>query len=155
MLIEELYAAGQAGVDVELIVRGICCLRPEVPGLSDRIRVTSIIDCYLEHARVFLFENGGDEGILLASADWMPRNLDHRIEIAFPLVEPSLREAVREILDVQLADTAKARRVGPDGRSRRPDSGNGHALRAQERLYELAAAGERVSQPTAFGKAAP
>jgi polyphosphate kinase len=152
VLIDELYAASQAGVDIELIVRGICCLRPEVPGLSDRIRVTSIIDRYLEHARVFLFENGGDEEILLASADWMPRNLDHRIEIAFPILEPSLRAAVREILDVQLADTVKARRLDPDGRSRRLGSGNGHAVRAQERLYALAAAAERRSQPPALAR---
>src|SRR5262249_29244226 len=98
-LIEDLYAASQAAFDIELIVRGIRCRRREVPGVSDRIRVTSIIDRYLEHARVFLFENGGNEEILLASADWMPRNLDHRIEIAFPLLEPSLRAIVRQILD--------------------------------------------------------
>jgi polyphosphate kinase len=155
VLIDELYAAGQAGVDIELIVRGICCLRPEVPGLSDRIRVTSIIDRYLEHARVFRFENGGDEEILLASADWMPRNLDHRIEIAFPVLEPSLRAAVREILDVQLADTVKARRIGPDGRSRRPASGNGHAIRAQVRLYDLALAEQHGSEAPLLAKGAP
>jgi polyphosphate kinase len=147
-LIEDLYAASQAGVDIELIVRGICCLRPEVPGLSDRIRVTSIIDRYLEHARVFRFENGGNEEILLASADWMPRNLDHRIEIAFPLLEPSIRATVQQILDIQLADTTKARRVGPDGRSRRPESGNGHSVRAQDALYELALA-QSVGTPKA------
>jgi polyphosphate kinase len=145
-LIDELYAAGQAGVDIELVVRGICCLRPQVPGLSDRIRVRSIVDRYLEHARIFFFEAGGEKEILLASADWMPRNLDHRIEIAFPVLEPALKAAVLEILDVQLADTVKARSVGADGRSRRLESGNGKAVRAQERLYEMAAAEAGATQ---------
>jgi polyphosphate kinase len=138
-LIEELYAASAAGVDVDLIVRGICCIRPEVPGLSERIRVVSLVDRYLEHARVLLFENGGNPEVLLSSADWMQRNLDHRIEIAFPVLEPKLQARVREILDAQLADTVKSRRIGPDGRSRRGASGNGHSLRAQEWLYERAA----------------
>jgi polyphosphate kinase len=140
-LIDELYAASRAGVEIDLIVRGICCLRPEVPGLSERIRVISIIDRYLEHARVFLFENGGEPQILLASADWMPRNLDHRIEIAFPVLDATLQGRVREILATQLADTTKARRLGADGRSRRSGTGNGNgdSVRAQDRLYELLA----------------
>src|SRR6185503_6575029 len=99
-LIEELYAAGAAGVKIDLIVRGICCLRPEVPGLSDNIRVISIIDRYLEHARIFFFENAGSPEYLLASADWMPRNLDRRVEIAFPIMEPALQAQVREILNI-------------------------------------------------------
>src|SRR5262245_21749346 len=82
-LIEELYAAGQAGVQIDLIVRGICCIRPGVPCLSEHIRVISIIDRYLEHARIFYFQNGEDPEYFLASADWMPRNLDRRVEIAF------------------------------------------------------------------------
>jgi polyphosphate kinase len=155
-LIEELYEAGRAGVDVELIVRGICCIRPEVPGLSERIRVRSIIDRYLEHARAFLFENGGEPEILLASADWMPRNLDHRIELAFPVLDPALQARVREILEVQLADNVKSRRIGPDGKSRRSAAGaaghgeanGGHRVRAQDRLYQLAggsvSAGDRA-----------
>jgi polyphosphate kinase len=140
-LIDELYEANAAGVEVDLIVRGICCIRPEVPGLSERIRVVSLVDRYLEHARVLVFENGGQPEVLLSSADWMQRNLDHRIEIAFPVLEPKLQSRVREILDAQLADTVKSRRIGPDGRSRRGGAGNGHSLRAQEWLYERAAAG--------------
>jgi polyphosphate kinase len=143
-LIGELYEAGQAGVEIDLIVRGICCLRPEVPGLSERIRVVSIIDRYLEHARVFLFQNGGEPEILLASADWMPRNLDHRIEIAFPVLEPRLQDRIRTILQTQLADTVKARRIDPEGRSRRSPTGNGDSVRAQERLYEQEAARARA-----------
>jgi polyphosphate kinase len=87
-LIDELHAASQAGVTVDLIVRGVCCLRPGVPGLSDRIRVISIVDRFLEHARILCFDNGGAPEYYLASADWMPRNLDHRVEIAFPRLEP-------------------------------------------------------------------
>jgi len=138
-LIEELYRASEAGVRIDLIVRGMCCLRPGVPGLSSRIRVISIVDRYLEHARISYFENGEDAEYLLASADWMPRNLDRRVEIAFPVLDPHLQAQVREILDIQLADTVKARRILPDGSSVRI---RGHAksrLRSQERLYEAMA----------------
>jgi polyphosphate kinase len=139
-LIDELYEASRAGVDISLIVRGICCLRPQVPGMSDRIRVISIVDRYLEHARIFSFDNGGQPEILLASADWMPRNLDHRIEIAFPVLEPALQKEVQEFLQVQLADNVKARLLGPDGRSHRPARGAEAPIRAQDRIYELLAA---------------
>ena len=137
-IIQELYDASQAGVRIDLIVRGTCCLRPGVPGMSENIRVVSIIDRFLEHARVYCFENGGKTEYYLASADWMPRNLDHRVETAFPILDPRLQDEVREILDVQLADTAKARLLQPDGTSvrLRPDGG-GTALRSQERTYEL------------------
>jgi len=137
-LIEELYAASQAGVSIDLIVRGICCLRPGVSGLSERIRAISIIDRYLEHARVFYFENGGDPDCLLSSADWMPRNLDRRVEIAFPVLDPAVRAEVRRILDVQLADRVKARLIMPDGQSRRPDVSHDGSIPSQERLYSLA-----------------
>jgi polyphosphate kinase len=140
-LIEELYEASGAGVRIDLIVRGICCLRPEVPGLSDNIRVISILDRYLEHARIFYFENGGEGEYLLASADWMPRNLDRRVEIAFPVLDPGLQAQVREILEIQLADTVKARRILPDGRSTRVDAEGRPPLRSQERLYEATGAG--------------
>jgi len=140
-LIEELYEASEAGVRIDLIVRGICCLRPEVPGLSDNIRVISIVDRYLEHARVFFFDNAGEGEYLLASADWMPRNLDRRVEIAFPVLDPALQAQVREILEVQLADTVKARRLLPDGSSVRVQAVDQPPLRSQERLYELTGAG--------------
>ena len=140
-LIEELYAAGQAGVQIDLIVHGICCLRPGVPGLSERIRVLSIIDRYLEHARIFYFQNAGEPEYLLASADWMPRNLDRRVEIAFPVLDPKLQAQLHEILDIQLADTAKARVILPDGSSRRIQSEGAVLLRSQERLYEFTSRG--------------
>jgi polyphosphate kinase len=138
-LIEELYAASMSGVTIDLIVRGICCLRPGVPGLSDRIRVISIVDRYLEHARVFYFENAGAPEFLLASADWMPRNLDRRVEIAFPVVDALLQAQISTMLETQLGDTVKARRILGDGRSARVDGGERPLLRSQERLYELAA----------------
>ncbi len=146
-LIEELYGASEAGVTVDLIVRGICCLRPGVPGLSSRIRVISIVDRYLEHARICYFENAGKAEYLLASADWMPRNLDRRVEIAFPVLDPDLQTRIREMLEIQLADTVKARRIRADGRSERVPAVAGRALRSQQRLYEItAAAAGRLDQ---------
>jgi polyphosphate kinase len=136
-IIQELYEASQAGVQVDLIVRGTCCLRPGVPGLSERIRVVSIIDRFLEHARVYWFENGGAAEYYLASADWMPRNLDHRVEIAFPILDPRLQEEVRQILEIQLTDSAKARLLQPDGTSIRVRAPGGAPIRSQERIYEL------------------
>jgi polyphosphate kinase len=137
-LIEALYVASAAGVEIDLIVRGICCLRPGVPGLSERIRVVSVIDRYLEHARVFFFENDGAPEFLLSSADWMPRNLDRRVEIAFPVLDPALQAEIRHILEIQLADSVKARVLLPDGHSRRREASPA-PLRSQERLYEVAA----------------
>ncbi|HYV66106.1 MAG TPA: polyphosphate kinase 1, partial [Myxococcales bacterium] len=142
-LIEELYKASAAGVQIDLIVRGICCLRPGVPGLSDRIRAISIVDRYLEHARVYYFQNGNDPDYLLASADWMPRNLDNRVEVTFPILEPALQRQIRDILEIQLADTAKARLIRPDGRSERVIATTSPPLRSQELLYELAG-GSRI-----------
>ncbi|MFN7147830.1 MAG: RNA degradosome polyphosphate kinase, partial [Myxococcota bacterium] len=136
-LIGELYAASQAGVRIELIVRGICCLRPGVPGLSENIRVVSIVDRFLEHARILCFENGGEPEYLLSSADWMGRNLDGRVETTFPVLEPALQEKIEEILHVQLADDAKARVLTPDGRHDRRVPGPAH-VRAQERLIVAA-----------------
>jgi len=140
-LIAELYRAHAAGVQIDLIIRGICCLRPGVPGLSERIRAVSIIDRYLEHARVFYFQNGSEPDYLLASADWMPRNLDHRVEVAFPVLEPALQRQIRDILEIQLADTAKARLIRPDGRSERVTASSLPLLRSQELLHELTGAG--------------
>lgn len=129
-LIAELYAASTAGVPVDLIVRGVCCLRAGEPGLSENIRVRSIVDRFLEHARVYWFDNGGESECWLSSADWMTRNLDHRIEVAFPVLEPALRDRAREILGLQLADTVKARVLLADSTSVRPVP-TGEGLRSQ------------------------
>ncbi len=114
--IQALYRASQAGVKVELQVRGICCLRPGVPGVSDNITVTSIVGRFLEHPRIFYFHNGGDQELLMGSADLMPRNLDRRVEQLFPVEDTSILETVRkQILDVHLQDNVKARRLLPNG----------------------------------------
>lgn len=116
----------------------VCCLRPGVPGLSEGIRAISIVDRSLEHARIFYFQNDAAPEYLLASADWMPRNLDRRVEVAFPVLEPALQAELRTILDVQLADTVKARLLRSDGTSQRITAPPASSLRSQERLYELA-----------------
>jgi polyphosphate kinase len=111
-----LYRASQAGVEIDLIVRGMCALRPGVRGISDHIRVRSIVGRFLEHSRIFYFANGGQDAIFLSSADWMPRNLYERVEVMFPVKDPLLRERLKhEILDAYLADTAKARVLRQDG----------------------------------------
>ena len=115
-VIEALYPASQAGVEIDLIVRGLCILRPGVKGLSDSIRVRSIVGRFLEHSRIFHFANGGDDEIYLGSADWMPRNLFERCEVVFPVRDPAARARIHdEILPAYLADTVKARLQQPDG----------------------------------------
>ncbi|PQV63395.1 polyphosphate kinase [Abditibacterium utsteinense] len=115
-VIKALYRASQAGVRVDLIIRGICCLRPGIPGLSENIRVRSIIGRFLEHSRIFYFHNGGNEEILCGSADWMPRNFFRRVEIIYPILDGALRERIKsEILLPALADNIKAREILPDG----------------------------------------
>lgn len=108
-IIAALYAASSAGVEIDLIVRGICCLKAGIPGVSEHIRVRSLVGEFLEHARIFYFQNDTREEVFMGSADWMPRNLDKRVEILFPVDDPVIRQQVRHILDVQLSDTVKAR----------------------------------------------
>src|SRR5947207_1636685 len=119
-IIEKLYEASCADVTIDLIVRGICCLRPKIPGLSENIRVFSIVGRFLEHSRIFHFENAGQPKVFLSSADWMPRNFFRRVEIAFPVEQPSLRdEIIDEILPKFVHDRVKARELLPDGSYRR------------------------------------
>ena len=114
-IIEKLYEASCAGVKINLIVRGICCLRTGIKGVSENIHVSSIVGTYLEHARIFYFYNNGSEDIFMGSADWMPRNLDRRVEIIFPVEDDTLKAKVKHILDVQLNDTLKAYEMTNDG----------------------------------------
>ena len=118
-IIELMYKASKAGVKIELIVRGICCLIPQLDGVSENITVRSIVGTFLEHSRIFYFENGGNPEIYMASADWMSRNLDRRVEIMFPVEDARLKKEVKHILDVQLADNVKAQLMQPDGSYRK------------------------------------
>ena len=115
-IIQSLYEASRAGVEIDLIIRGICCLKPGVKGLSERIRVRSIVDRFLEHSRIFYFENGCRPEVFVGSADWMPRNFFKRIEVVFPVEDGVLRDRItEEILSYQLKDNQKARTLASDG----------------------------------------
>jgi polyphosphate kinase len=130
--IHALYRASQAGVKVDLIIRGICCLRPGVPGVSENIRVLSLVGRFLEHSRVYFFRNGGEPEMFLGSADLMPRNLNHRVEILFPVEDPEIRERIlTNILQVQLRDTANAWELHADGSYTRLRPGSGEAFDSQ------------------------
>jgi len=136
-MIAKLYEASQAGVQCTLIVRGICCLIPGVKGMSENIRVISIVDRYLEHARVFVFHNGGEELYYLASADWMRRNLSRRIEVGFPIYEERIRGQVRAILDLQLQDTVKARIINKSQNNKYRQKNDSELLRSQYAIYDV------------------
>jgi len=139
-VIRALYRASQAGVEIDLIVRGQCTLVPGLRGISSRIRVRSVVGRFLEHSRIFYFENGGEPEIYLGSADWMPRNLYERVEVLFPLKDQALRERIsKEILPSYLSDNRKARVLGPDGQYTHLRRGrNGKGFSVQEHLMDLA-----------------
>ncbi len=159
-IIEALYKASAAGVKIELIVRGICCLRVGIPGISENISVRSIVGNFLEHSRIFYFENGGEPEVFMGSADWMPRNLDKRVEIVFPLLEDRLKERAIHILELELADTEKAHILGADGNYEKVDRrGKVHVNSQMEFVKEAAAAvpveeskKERVFVPAEISK---
>jgi polyphosphate kinase len=136
--VEALYAASQAGVEIDLIVRGMCSLRPGVKGLSERIRVRSIVGRFLEHSRIFSFANGGKEEIFCGSADWMPRNLSERCEVVFPVTQTDLHKRLREeILAAYLTDNVKARFLQADGEYIRAPRA-GEAFSAQDYMMRIA-----------------
>src|SRR5207237_614857 len=139
-IIEELYAASAAGVRIALIVRGVCALKPGIAGLSENIRVRSIIGRFLEHSRVFYFANGGADDVYLASADWMDRNFFRRIELCFPVLDPALkRRVIREGLMPYLDDNCQAWVMGPEGRYERLKPHRGHVdLLARQRIADVA-----------------
>lgn len=137
-IIEALYEASAAGVEIDLIVRGICCLKTGIPKVSEHIHVRSIVGNFLEHARIFYFRNGGDEEFYMASADWMPRNLDKRVEILFPIESPEICERVRHILQIQLDDNVKAHILQPDGSYEKIDKRGKTLLCAQDYFCEEA-----------------
>jgi polyphosphate kinase len=135
-LISALYTASQAGVKIRLNIRGVCCLRPGVEGLSDNISVISIVDRYLEHARILRFHHGGDDLVFISSADWMPRNLDRRIELLTPVEDVQCKQRLIEVLDTYFDDNVKARQLKDDGSYVRAKKGKGKRRRSQEMLYE-------------------
>jgi polyphosphate kinase len=153
-MIEALYRASQAGVKIELIVRGICCLRPGVAGVSENISVRSIVGRFLEHSRIFYFENGGDPKLFAGSADWMQRNFFRRIETVFPIEDASLRRRIIEqILGAQLADTTKASLLDEDGVFSRPSRSKGEPARSSQEEFMALAVGEaRLRRRPRVGK---
>ena len=145
-IILALYEASCAGVQIDLIVRGICCLVAGKSGVSENIRVRSIVGTFLEHARIFYFYNDGNEEVYMGSADWMPRNLDRRVEIVFPVEAPDLKEKAKHILDVQLRDTLKAHCLLEDGTYRKVDRRVKEAVEAQKTFCEEAIAAANESK---------
>lgn len=137
-LMEALYEASAAGVKIDLIVRGICCLKVGIPGISENITVRSIVGTFLEHSRIYYFLNGGQEEVYLASADWMPRNLDRRVEILFPIENENLKKEVMHVLEIQLQDTLKAQLKQPDGTYEHVDRRGKTALSSQAYFMEYA-----------------
>ncbi|MBL7829838.1 MAG: polyphosphate kinase 1, partial [Saprospiraceae bacterium] len=135
-MIEKLYEADQAGVEITLIIRGINCLIPGIEGISSNIKVISIVDRYLEHSRIFMFHAGGKNLIYLSSADWMVRNLSYRIETAFPIYNPELKKFVSDIIDIQLSDNTKARKL--DGVTDSVMVKNGKSfVNSQQQTYKM------------------
>lgn len=147
-IIDALYRASQAGVQVKLNVRGICMLVPGVPGMSENITVVSVVDRFLEHARAFYFHNGGASDVYLSSADWMPRNLDRRVELMFPVESAPLKKRVRHVLEVFFRDNVKARVLQPDGSWVHSAPGDGQQpVRSQQVFYEEALAHAAAGEP--------
>ena len=131
-IIKALYKASAAGVKIELIIRGICCLKTGIPGVSENITVRSIVGTFLEHSRIYYFKNDGNEELYCSSADWMPRNLERRVEILFPVEEPALREKCKQILEKQLKDTRKAHILGADGNYKKVDKRGKELFNSQQ-----------------------
>jgi len=143
-IIDALYAASQAGVKVRLNIRGICCLRPGVKGLSENIEVVSIVDMFLEHSRIFYFQHRGNDEVFLSSADWMPRNLDKRVELLFPVEDKRAKKEVADILAQYFKDNQNAWTLLPDGSYRKVSSEGKRKFRAQEYFCERAKEREAV-----------
>lgn len=136
-IVRKLYTASKEGVKIQIICRGICILVPQIKGLSDNIEVISIVDKFLEHSRLFVFNNGGNPKFYLASADWMIRNFDHRFEVACPVYDKNLQEEIMDILQIQLADNVKARYINlvPNNQYKKRVSENEPLVRAQISTY--------------------
>ncbi len=145
-VIDALYAASEAGVDIHLRVRGVCCLRPGIPNLSSRIRVHAIIDRFLEHTRMFRFENGGTPELYISSADWMPRNFHRRVEVLTPILDERMKARLEDIREIMFSDVAKTWQLSADGSYERVPAGPG-AVRSQQRFMELARERAKLGDP--------
>ena len=146
-IIAALYAASAAGVKIDLIVRGICCLKVGIPGISENITVRSIVGNFLEHSRIFYFYSDGNEEVFMGSADWMPRNLDKRVEIVFPVEDEQLKEEVKHILEIQLEDNVKAHILQPDGTYEKVDKRGKMLLNSQDFFCEEATRRAKIKLP--------
>ena len=144
-IIAALYSASAAGVKIDLIIRGICCLKVGIPGVSENITVRSIVGNFLEHARIFYFYSGGNEEVFMGSADWMPRNLEKRVEIVFPVEDEQIKKEVMHILDIQMKDNVKASILQADGTYTKPDKRGKTLVNSQE--YFCREATERAEKP--------
>ncbi len=145
-LADKLYEASAAGVKINLLVRGMCSLIPALPGISENIQVISILDRYLEHDRVYVFHNGGDNKVYISSADWMTRNIDYRIEVAAEVLDPTLKKQILDTLDILFSDTVKARIVDKELSNRYVARGNRRKVRAQTAIYEYLKALEQPDE---------
>ncbi len=149
-VVEALYRASQAGVPITLLIRGICCLRPGVPGVSETIQVRALIDRFLEHGRVFHFVNDGKNEVYMGSADWMPRNFHRRVESVFPVEDPALRTRLMDILHLQMSDNVKAWVLKPDGKYERVEPQPGEPLvRCQAEFIEMTRDRVKLSEAVA------
>jgi polyphosphate kinase len=146
-IIKELYEASKAGVEIQLVVRGMCCLKPSVKNLSENIKVISIVDRFLEHSRIFYFYNSGDENLYFSSADWMERNFDRRIETLFPIEDEDIKREVMNLMKITLSDNTKARILTPDGSYKRikPDASE-KKIRSQVEIYNMTLEREKAKQ---------
>src|SRR5690606_13008176 len=135
-MIKLLYEASNKGVKIKLLVRGMCSLVPGIKGQSKNIKVTSILDRFLEHGRIYIFGNGGDEKMYIGSADWMTRNLTHRIEVVTPVLDPDNFKIIRDVIDIEMADNVKARIIDADQKNEYAKVGKKPEIRSQFEIYE-------------------
>jgi len=154
-IMKALFKASMAGVKIDLIVRGICCLRPGIPGVSENINVYSIVGRFLEHSRIFYFKNGGDEKVFLSSADWMTRNMEYRVEILFPVVQENLKERIKNILDIKLSDNVKRHKLESNGTYSKVKKTSGVSLESQTYLYQQAQQSVSKERQTHFFQLKP
>ncbi|MEJ2618079.1 MAG: phospholipase D-like domain-containing protein, partial [Ignavibacteriaceae bacterium] len=145
-IIKKLYEASNAGVKIKIIVRGICCLIPGVKNMSENIKVISIVDRFLEHSRIYIFYNGGTKKYFVSSADWMTRNLDRRIELAFPVYDENIQEELHDIINIQLSDNIKARKINRTQNNPYKRSKSKLQIRAQYEIYKYLKKRNKVSE---------